>query len=157
MARPAYERVGAAFRGAYEAAGLRQTDIAEALGVDPATVSKWSRGLQRIDLEYFPEIDRLCGKPKGYVLRLAGYIEDDPAIGVRSAIMADHGLTEQAKLTLLDVYESFQKRAAAQAGSSEHTIEEIGEQLRDNRRKRLKVPSEDRPHRPRDARPSKPA
>lgn len=152
MARPAYERVGTAFRGAYEAAGLRQTDIAEALDVDPATVSKWSRGLQRIDLEYFPEIDRLCGKPKGYVLRLAGYVEDDPAGDVRAAIMADDGLMEQARLMLLDVYEAALKRVAP-----ERSIEEIGEQLRDNRRKRLKVPSGGPPSHARDSRPSKPA
>jgi len=103
MARPAYERVGTAFRTAYEAAGLRQEDIADALGVDQGTVSKWARGLQRIDLDYFPQIDQLCGHRKGYLLRLAGYVEDDPA-DVRSALASDPTLDEVSRRVLLAAY-----------------------------------------------------
>jgi transcriptional regulator with XRE-family HTH domain len=76
MARPAYERVGNAFRLAYERAGLRQEDVAAALHVDQGTVSRWARGLQKLDLDYFPQIDELCGQPHGYLLRLAGYVDD---------------------------------------------------------------------------------
>lgn len=104
MARPAHERVGKAFRVAMETAGLRQGDVAEALNVDPATVSRWSRGMQRIDLEVFPLLDELCGRPHGYVLRLAGYVADSDA-DVRAAIEADRLLTDKSKSALSLLYD----------------------------------------------------
>lgn len=112
MARPAYERVGAAFRTTYEAAGLRQGDVAKILGVDQATVSKWARGVQRIDLEYFPEIDRVCQRPLGYVLTKAGYVDPRPPVDVRAAIVADPNLDEEGRSALAMLYEVLRTRAA---------------------------------------------
>jgi transcriptional regulator with XRE-family HTH domain len=103
VARPAYERVGAAFRRAYETAGLRQSDIANALKVDPGTVSKWSRGLQKIELDYFPIIDSLCRLPRGTILRWAGYVEDE--VDLRTAIMQAHELDDSGRRMLLSLYE----------------------------------------------------
>jgi len=117
MARPAYERVGNAFRRAYEFAGLRQTDVADALGVDPATISKWSRGLQRIDLDYFPEIDKLCGQPRGWLLKQAGYVED-AELSVEQAIRSDPRLDDQGRTTLLHLYLVLTSPAAQSASAS---------------------------------------
>ena len=103
MARPAYARVGAAFRTAYTEAGLRQEDIATALGVDQGTISKWARGLQRIDLEYFPKIDKLCGQPTGYLLDLAGYVSREP-LTVEQAIARDPALSSEHRAFMLRYY-----------------------------------------------------
>ena len=116
VARPAYERVGVAFRQAYEGAGLRQSDIAAALAVDPATISKWSRGLQRIDLEYFPEIDRVCGRPLGYVLTRAGYVDPAPPADVPAAIAADPDLDKEGRGALTMLYEVLKTRAVRSVG-----------------------------------------
>jgi transcriptional regulator with XRE-family HTH domain len=115
MARPAYERVGAAFRTAYEAAGLRQGDVAKALGVDQATVSKWARGVQRIDLEYFPEIDRVCRRPLGWVLTKAGFVDPGPMVDVASAVAADPALDEDGRNALAMLYEVLKTRAVQDA------------------------------------------
>lgn len=112
MARPAYERVGAAFRAAYEAAGLRQEDIASALGVDQGTVSKWARGLQRIDLDYFPRIDDLCGRQRGHLLRLAGYVTDDPG-DVLTAIANDPQLGPDNKRVMTNLYNDLKRSASS--------------------------------------------
>lgn len=119
MARPAYERVGAAFRKAYEEAGLRQEDIAAALDVDQGTVSKWARGLARIDLDYFPSIDELCHQPRGYLLWLAGYVEwIDPA-DVQAAIAVDPDLDEDGRTALTLLYRVLKSRAGQPAGKRE--------------------------------------
>lgn len=118
MARPAYERVGAAFRTAYEAAGLRQHEIAKALGVDQATVSKWSRGVQRIDLEYFPVLDELCGMPKGYVLRMAGFVEDTSGNSVKDAVAADPRLDATGRMVVMETYEHQVRRTVERSRSA---------------------------------------
>lgn len=117
MARPAYERVGLAFTEAYKAAGLRQSDVAEALGVDPAAVSRWSRGLQRIDLEYFPLIDDLCGKKRGYLLKKAGYV-DDGSCDVLTAIDLDPRLDERGRRLMSTQYEVLVALAATSAATA---------------------------------------
>jgi len=119
VARPAYERVGEAVRKALDDAGLRQSDIADALGVDPATVSKWARGLQRIDLEYFPEIDRVCGQRRGYVLELAGFVDPPPSGDVRVAIAADPALDDEGKGALTVLYEVLRTRATNGTGQAD--------------------------------------
>jgi transcriptional regulator with XRE-family HTH domain len=111
VARPAYERVGTAFRTAYQGAGLRQEDIAAELGVDQGTVSKWARGLQRIDLDYFPRIDALCRQPTGHVLRLAGYVDFTP--DVVAALTADTRLPDIPKQMLIDAYRAAVNLSAA--------------------------------------------
>lgn len=76
-----------AFREAYEAAGVSQVQIAEECEVDQPTVSKWARGVLQPPLWALPIIDELCGRPKGHVLRLAGYVEDD--FDVEAALAVD--------------------------------------------------------------------
>lgn len=113
MARPAYERVGNAFKTAYKKAGLKQEDVAAALNVDQGTVSRWGRGLQKIDLDYFPKIDDLCHQSRGYLLRLAGYVDDD--LDLPAIIATTSELQPRQRQTLLDVYVSLRKRSAPSA------------------------------------------
>lgn len=99
--RSTERRLSDAFREAYETAGVSQTQIAEALGVDQPRVSKWARGESQPPLEKLPVIDALCGQPRGYVLRLAGYVDD---IDIEAAIKADPRLTEKGRSTVLAYY-----------------------------------------------------
>jgi len=105
MARPIAEEFGRAFRQAYEAAGLTQADLAKGLQargwvkVDQSQISKWARGLVVPPLEVLPDIDAVCGRPKGYVLREAGYV--DEIKGVEDAIRADPRLTPRYKRDVL--------------------------------------------------------
>jgi transcriptional regulator with XRE-family HTH domain len=87
MARPIAEEFGRAFRLAYESAGLTQVELAARLQVrgwtkvNQAQVSKWVRGVSVPPLEVLPDVDAACGQPKGYVLRVAGYVDDPPGQG----------------------------------------------------------------------------
>jgi transcriptional regulator with XRE-family HTH domain len=110
MARPAHARVGAAFRSAYKAAGLRQEDIAAAVGVDQGTISRWASGVQPIPLDYFPKLDDLCSRPHGYLLRLAGYVVDDPG-DVLTAIANADDLDETGKRLVSMLYSEVRRPA----------------------------------------------
>jgi transcriptional regulator with XRE-family HTH domain len=91
MARPIAEEFGRAFRLAYESAGLSQVELAERLKargwtkVDQPQISKWVRGVSVPPLEVLPDVDAACGQPKGYVLRIAGYVDDPPSRHGRGA------------------------------------------------------------------------
>lgn len=100
--RPEDSQLSEALRIAYEQAGVAQTQIAEALGVDQPTVSKWARGERPPPLWALPVVDALCGKPKGHVLRLAGYVEDD--VTVETAIQSDPELEADDKGMLTRFY-----------------------------------------------------
>lgn len=94
--RPEDTRLSDAFRVAYEAAGVPQTQIAAALpGIDQPTVSKWARGERPPPLWTLPIIDGLCRKPAGHILRLAGFVSDD--ISIETAIEADPRLDESGR------------------------------------------------------------
>ncbi len=81
MARPYAEDFGRALRRAYTGAGLTQGELAERLrdsgfvNVDQSLISKWARGLAVPPLDVLPVIDAACGKSKGYLLWLAGYVD----------------------------------------------------------------------------------
>jgi transcriptional regulator with XRE-family HTH domain len=84
MARPIAEDFGRAFKHAYQAAGLTQVELARRLRargwvkVDQPQISKWVRGVSVPPLEVLPDVDAACNRPKGYVLRVAGYVDDPP-------------------------------------------------------------------------------
>jgi len=81
MARPIAEEFGRAFRDAYQAAGLTQTELADRLQqrgwvkVDQSQISKWVRGVSVPPLDVLPAVDDACDMPRGYVLEIAGYVD----------------------------------------------------------------------------------
>lgn len=108
--RPEDTRLSDAFRVAYEAAGISQTQIADALpGIDQPAVSKWARGERPPPLWVLPAIDALCGQPKGHVLRLAGFVDDGNGGDVLAAIAQDTHVRDEAKAGLVDLYRSFRR------------------------------------------------
>lgn len=115
MAEPIGGRLSTAMRATYQAAGVSQVDIADALGTDQPTVSRWARGARRPPLDALPVIEQLCRVPKGTILRRAGYVEDVDDLDVRAAIMADPRLPDIAKQMLADAYDSAVKRSVADA------------------------------------------
>lgn len=103
MAEPIGGRLSEVFRQTYEAAGLSQVDIAEALGVDQPTVSKWARGMRRPPLDALPIVERMAGLRAGTILRRAGYVDDGPC-DVLAAIDADPDLDEEARTAIRIMY-----------------------------------------------------
>lgn len=105
VAEPIGGRLSEAFRQTYESAGVSQLDIAVALDVDQPTVSKWARGMRRPPLDALPVTERLCGVPKGTILRMAGYVEDLDAGSVEQAVKADPRLTPRYRRDVMSFFE----------------------------------------------------
>lgn len=96
--------IGAALRSAR---GSRtQAAIGDAMK-PPAkqpTISGWESGTSMPTLDQIADFEHACGKPLGFVLRLAGYVEDP--VNTRGAIEADPLLDEGVRATLLAIYET---------------------------------------------------
>jgi hypothetical protein len=82
--------------------GKDRKAVAAELGVDVSTVGRWATGERSVPIEMLPAIDSLCGKRKGYVLRLAGYVDDD--LSIEDAIESAPELTETGRSTVLSYY-----------------------------------------------------
>lgn len=112
-AQPVGGRLSAEFRRVYEAAGFTQTDLAKKLEINQATVSEWARGVTLPRVTALPMVEKLCGVPKGTILRRAGYVDD--RYDVVTAILAAPELDEQAKRVVISVYDSSRSAPSATA------------------------------------------
>lgn len=81
-----------------------QRVVAEAVGRDQGTISKWERGQASPTLEQILSIERALGVLAGSILRLAGYV-DDP-VNARQAIEADRSIPDEFKPTVLRIYDA---------------------------------------------------
>lgn len=102
---PAAPDLTAAFAEAVrqlERLGVQRKDLAARLGVEPSTVSRYVTGKLSVPLELLPAIDVMCGKRKGYVLRLAGFVDDE--MSTEEAISSDPALTETGRATVASYY-----------------------------------------------------
>lgn len=107
-------RLCAAFRTAYETAGLTQDALGERTGLPQARISKYARGESTPPLNVLELVDAACRQPKGYVLRLAGYVDDD--LDIAAAIAADRSISgSEDRAMLVRIYRRFQ--AAVPLGS----------------------------------------
>lgn len=89
---------------------LRQIDLAERLGVDQTAISRWARGANRPQLEELAAIEEACGRPRGYILRLAGFV--DEIVDVESAVAADPRLNDEGRRTVLITYRAVVEASA---------------------------------------------
>jgi transcriptional regulator with XRE-family HTH domain len=121
MAEPVGGRLSAALRETVERARLSQVDIAERLGVDQPTVSRWVRGMRRPPLDVLGVVEAMAGVPLGTVLRRAGYV-DGNGLDVVAAVEADPVLTESAKRAVIAVYEGFRNVLIVSASDSKSAI-----------------------------------
>ena len=86
---------------------LRQ--LAEQAGVSNPYLSQIERGLRRPSAEVLQQIAKALRISAEQLYVRAGILDpdEDPAGSVELAILADTGLTERQKQSLLDVYNSF--------------------------------------------------
>lgn len=92
-------RLCAAFRTAYETAGLTQEALGERTGLPQARISKYARGESTPPLNVLELVDAACGQPKGYVLRLAEYVDDD--LDTEAVISADRTIVDPEDRAML--------------------------------------------------------
>ena len=98
-----------AFRRAYEGAGLSQQALSAATGIDQSLISKYARGATQPPLDALVKVDRACGRPKGYVLRLAGYVDDD--LDIKAALASDPTPEPDGRGMVVRLYEMLQDDA----------------------------------------------
>jgi hypothetical protein len=109
MPRPAYKTLGEAIASVMDLAGVTTVALAEQLRdrgwkPDQSLVSKWRNGHARPhDFDMFPDIETICGVPRGTILRRAGYVNDDGDL--RTAIITAPELDSEARNVLLEVYD----------------------------------------------------
>jgi transcriptional regulator with XRE-family HTH domain len=128
MDRPVGGQLCEAFRSAYAAAGLTQNDVVAGLHargyttIDQPLVSKWARGMRVIPVEILPALDQILRRPRGHLLRLAGYVEDVEG-GVLAQIEADAFLDERGRRLMAGLYGEL-RRSASPASSRENELHE---------------------------------
>ena len=105
----ARERVAKAFRRAYESAGLSQEALSKTTGIKQTTISKYARGEVMAPLEVLEKVDAACRRPRGHVLRLAGFVDDEKP-DVLAAIEADAELSDPDRDALLFLYNFLKRR-----------------------------------------------
>ena len=92
---------------------ISQSQLAQAAGVSNPYLSQIERGLRRPSAEILQQIAKGLRISAEVLYVQAGILEDRPAdTGVRSAVLADPGLTERQKQILLEIYESFRIETA---------------------------------------------
>lgn len=105
--------IAAAIRSAYTGQ-MTQAELARQLGVAQNTISRWSTGEVEPRLEDIAAVEQACKLPKGFLLRAAGFVEQDTT--PEMAIAADHRLDAARRELLLAAY-----RAAVKQSRRERT------------------------------------
>lgn len=106
-------RLGPAIRRARGA--MTQTALADAVGVDQPTVSRWENDEQRPSLEQLAAVDAATGHRRGFTLIAAGVIEGVQS--VEAAIILDPSLDEEQRRFVLAAY----RAGVAQSESKRRT------------------------------------
>ena len=89
-------------------------------------LSQIERGLRRPSAEILQQIAKGLRISAEVLYVQAGILEDRPAdSGVRSAVLADPGLTERQKQILLEIYESFRTETAGPQAPLDGTDEPV--------------------------------
>jgi transcriptional regulator with XRE-family HTH domain len=105
--------IGEYIRQQREQAKISLRQLAQAAGVSNPYLSQIERGLRRPSAEILQQIARGLRISAEALYVQAGILEDRPAdTGVRSAVLADPGLSERQKQILLEIYESFRTESA---------------------------------------------
>lgn len=76
VSSPSPMTLGAAIAKAVRDSDVRtQENLADRLGIDQTTVSKWIRGKVAVAVDRVREIEDECGLPRGQILRWSGYVD----------------------------------------------------------------------------------
>ena len=107
------DSIGEYIRQQREIAKISLRQLAQAAGVSNPYLSQIERGLRRPSAEILQQIAKGLRISAEALYVQAGILEDRPAdTGVRSAVLADPGLSERQKQILLEIYESFRTETA---------------------------------------------
>jgi transcriptional regulator with XRE-family HTH domain len=111
------ESLGAFLREQRLASRLSLRQLAEQVGVSNPYLSQIERGLRRPSAEVLQQIAKALRISAEQLNVRAGIVSPEPGVGgsVELAVLADTGLTERQKQSLLDVYSSFLALNAGQA------------------------------------------
>jgi transcriptional regulator with XRE-family HTH domain len=116
--------IGEYIRQQREQAKISLRQLSSAAGVSNPYLSQIERGLRRPSAEILQQIAKGLRISAEALYVQAGILEDRQSdSGVRTAVLADPGLSERQKQVLLEIYESFRKEMAA----SEADATEVGE------------------------------
>src|ERR1700726_4255892 len=100
--------IGEYIREQREQAKISLRQLAAAAGVSTPYLSQIERGLRRPSAEILQQIAKGLRISAEALYVQAGILEDRaPDSGVRSAVLADPGLSERQKQIMLEIYESF--------------------------------------------------
>lgn len=85
---------------------LTTREIATHFDVADSTITRWEKGKRTPALDQLPDLDALAGKPRGHVLRIAGYVDDPEGfvIDVETAVMRDPDLDSGGVAAVMQVY-----------------------------------------------------
>ncbi len=110
--------IGEYIRQQREQAKISLRQLASAAGVSNPYLSQIERGLRRPSAEILQQIAKGLRISAEALYVQAGILEDRrPDSGVRAAVLADPELAERQKQVLLEIYESFRRETALNAGS----------------------------------------
>jgi transcriptional regulator with XRE-family HTH domain len=116
--------IGEYIRQQREQAKISLRQLSSAAGVSNPYLSQIERGLRRPSAEILQQIAKGLRISAEALYVQAGILEDRQSdSGVRTAVLADPGLSERQKQVLLEIYESFRREMAA----SEADAAEAGE------------------------------
>lgn len=112
------ESLGDFLREQRLASRLSLRQLAEQVGVSNPYLSQIERGLRRPSAEVLQQIAKALRISAEQLNVRAGIVSPEPGAGgsVELAVLADTGLTERQKQSLLDVYASFLALNTGQAG-----------------------------------------
>jgi transcriptional regulator with XRE-family HTH domain len=106
--------IGEYIRQQREQAKISLRQLSSAAGVSNPYLSQIERGLRRPSAEILQQIAKGLRISAEALYVQAGILEDRRSdSGVRTAVLADPGLSERQKQVLLEIYESFRKEMAA--------------------------------------------
>jgi transcriptional regulator with XRE-family HTH domain len=109
--------IGEYIRQQREQAKISLRQLASAAGVSNPYLSQVERGLRRPSAEILQQIAKGLRISAEALYVQAGILEDRrPDSGVRAAVLADPELAERQKEVLLEIYDSFRRETALNAG-----------------------------------------
>jgi len=104
--------IGDYIREQREQAKISLRQLSQAAGVSNPYLSQIERGLRKPSAEILQQIAKGLRISAEALYVQAGILEDQPAdSGVRSALLADPGLSERQKQVLIEIYESFRRES----------------------------------------------
>jgi transcriptional regulator with XRE-family HTH domain len=110
--------IGEYIREQREQAKISMRQLAQSAGVSNPYLSQIERGLRKPSADILQQIAKGLRISAEALYVQAGILEDRPAdSGVRSALLADPQLSERQKQVLVEIYESFRRENAADAGT----------------------------------------